>query len=368
MKLAVVTVAMLCVGAGWGQDTVVDISGTWQGTLLAGRAPQRNVIKITKDGSGYKALDYGIDLRDSPVNPAYVKSVTVQGLAVRLDILAIGAVFDGKLSADGDTITGTWKQGAAQPLVLVRATNETAWTIPEGPAKIPPMPENAQPVFDVATIRLSNPEARGMRFLARGRHFSTTNTSLNALLLQAYELHPRQLTGGPGWMDSEKWDIAGQPDLDGLPSEEQWKAMLQKLLVERFQVKFHIEKKEMAVYELTVVKAGPKLTPSEGNPDGVPHINGRGAGHMHAQYTNMRDWADMLQQHIVDRPVVDRTGLAGHFDFLLDWTPDDAQPDPADPLPGLFRAMEQELGLKLTATRAVVDVMVVDHAEKASAN
>jgi len=368
MKSGAVAVAMMCVGACPAQDATLGVTGTWQGTLQ-GRGPLRNVIVISKaDGDGYKATDYSIDLRDTPVNPAYVKSVTVVGSAVRLDILAVGAVFEGRLSADGNTIAGTWTQGASQPLVLVRATDATAWTIPEGPVKIPPMAADAQPVFEVATIRPSSPDARGMRFLARGRHYTTTNTSLHALLMEAYALHPRQLTGGPGWMDTEKWDINGLPDLAGLPSWEQWKSMLQKLLIERFQLKFHTGQKEMAVYELTVGKTGPKLTPSGGNADGVPHLNGQGPGHLLGQNSSIKDLAELLQQHIVDRPVVDRTGVAGRFDFRLDWLPDDMPSDASDAPPALLKALEEELGLKLTATRAMVDVMVVDRAEKPSAN
>jgi len=122
------------------------------------------------------------------------------------------------------------------------------------------------------------------------------------------------------------------------------------------------------VYELTVGKTGAKLTPSEGNADGVPHLNGQGPGHLLGQNSNMKDLAELLQQHILDRPVVDRTGLAGRWDFRLDWTPDDVPSDAADAPPSLLQALQDELGLKLTATRALVDVMVVDHAEKASAN
>ena len=368
MKLLLFSAALLCVGIASAQDSAPDLTGSWQGTLQ-GRTPLRNVIKISKaDGGGYKATDYGIDLKDSPVNPAYVKAVTLQGSTVRLDLLAIGAVFEGKLSADGNTISGTWKQGPSQPLVLVRATAETAWTIPELTPKLPPMPADAKPVFDVATVRQSNPDARGMRFLARGRHYTTTNTSLRALLMEAYALHPRQLTGGTSWMNEDKWDISGLPDLDGLPSWEQWKSMLQKLLAERFQVKFHIEKKEMSVYELTLGKTGPTLTPSEGNADGVPHLNGQGPGHLLGQNSSLRDLAEFLQQHIIDRPVVDRTGITGRFDFRLDWTPDEMPSDAADAPPSLLKAIEEQLGLKLTATRAMVDVLVVDSAVKPPPN
>jgi uncharacterized protein (TIGR03435 family) len=371
MKLCtkVLILAMACTATGYGQGA--DLSGTWQGTLMRGR-PLRNVFRISKVDGVYKATDFSIDLTDSPANPAYVRSTTLEGMTVRMDILAVGAVFEGKLSPDGNTITGTWTQGSSQPLVLVRATSETAWPLPPVPQRLPLMGADAKPSFGVAIIRPSNPDARSMRFLARGRRYTTTNTSLRDLLLEAYELHPRQLTGLQGWMETDKWDVSGLPDLDGLPSWEQWKAMLRRLLGERFQLKFHTEQKELSVYELTSLKpaaaAASKLSPSEGNADGVPHLNFRGAGHLLAQNSNMKDLAEMMQQHMVDRPVVDQTAILGRFDFRLDWAPDDAPADLTEASPALFQAIQDQLGLRLTAKHEQVNVMVIDHAEKPSAN
>jgi uncharacterized protein (TIGR03435 family) len=344
-----------------------DIAGTWQGTLPAGKSP-RMIFKIEKTSAGaLTAINCCIAQTGVP---AHAKSVTVQGSAIRIDMMSVGGIFEGTLDADAKTITGTWTQGAPLPLVLTRATAATEWSMPEPPPTPAPMASDAKPSFEVASIRPTNPDTRGTQFLVSGRHYTTKNTSAAMIFIQAYELHPSQLTGAPGWMNTDRWDISAQPDLPGQPSEEQWKQMLQSLLADRFHLTFHTEKKDMKVFVLTRIANGPVLTPSDGNPDGVPHINGRGRGHLFAQDSNMRDFADILQQAFVDRPVLNQTGLTGRFDFTLDWTPDEAPAaaDDADDRPSLFRALEQQLGLKLTLTRAPADVYVIDHVDRPSAN
>ena len=141
-----------------GTNTAPDISGTWQGTLHAGR-DLRTVIKISKaDGGAYKAQFFSID---QPGQPVPVDSVTLDGSTVKMAINLIGGSYEGKLSADGQSISGTWTQGQPFPLVLTRATPETAWTIPPPPPPIPPMADDADPSFEVATIKLSPPDQGG---------------------------------------------------------------------------------------------------------------------------------------------------------------------------------------------------------------
>src|ERR1700676_2948657 len=129
------------------------LTGTWQGTLQAGRE-LRTVIKIsTTDKDTLKAILYSIDqgAQGIPVNP-----VTLQGSTVRMSVPGIGGAYEGKLSADGNSIAGTWTQGPNPlPLNLTRATPATAWAIPEPPAPPKPMAADASPVFEVATIKPS---------------------------------------------------------------------------------------------------------------------------------------------------------------------------------------------------------------------
>ena len=354
-----------------------NITGTWQGTLHAGR-DLRTVIKIsTTDKDTLKVVLYSIDQGGQGLPSG---STTLQGSAVRISFPGIGGTYEGKLSADGNSIAGTWTQGPRPlPLDLTRTTPETAWTIPEPPAPPKPMASDANPSFEVATIKPSNPDRPGRAFMVRGRQFSTLNTTLSNLITFAYGLHARQITGGPGWVGDEKYDLLAKPDGEGQPNADQWKAMVQKLLADRFKLSFHREKKELPVYAIVVGKNGPKLTKSEGNPNGLPSLLFRGLGVLPARNATMADFAGVMQGAVLDRPVVDQTGLQGRFDFMLQWTPDEFQfgplgvkvPPPsnnADAPPDLYTAIQQQLGLKIESTKAPVDVMVIDHVEKPSEN
>jgi uncharacterized protein (TIGR03435 family) len=102
--------------------------------------------------------------------------------------------------------------------------------------------------------------------------------------------------------------------------------MLQKLIVERYKLTFHRDTRELSVYVLSVAKDGPKLTKSEGDPNGLPGLFFRGRlGDLHVTNANMADFAGLMQEAVLDRPVLDKTGLTGRWDFNLDWTPDDSQ-------------------------------------------
>ncbi len=219
--------------------------GTWQGTLhiAAVNRDLRTVVKIsTSDADSLKAVFYSID---QPGAGIPVASVTLQGATVKFSIPAINGTYEGKLGADGNSIAGTFTQGAPLMLNLTRATNETAWAIPEPPPPPVRMAANANPGFEVATIKPSEPNRPGRLFTVRGADVLTINTSLNDLIGMAYSLHPRQLSGGPAWMETDKYDVTGRPDVPGQPNQDQMKTMIQKLLADRFQLKFHREKKEL---------------------------------------------------------------------------------------------------------------------------
>jgi uncharacterized protein (TIGR03435 family) len=354
-----------------------DIAGTWQGTLHAG-TDLRTVVKITKADGGYKAVFYSIDQGGAPLP---VTSITLQGGTVKMSLTGIGGKYEGKLSSDGKSIAGDWSQGP-NPLTLTftRATPETEWTIPAPPPVIPPMAADANPSFEVATIKPSKPDAQGFGIIVRGRRIETMNTSLSDLIKFAYRVHAKQLIGVPDWAGSEKWDITGQPDAEGQPSDAQWRSMIAKMLAERYRLAFHHDKRELSVYVLSVAKDGPKLTKSEGDPNGLPGLGFQGLGKLVVRNANMGDFTSMILQAVVlDRPVLDQTGLTGRFDFTLNWTPDDSQfggmgakiPPPTDAAnapPALYTAIQEQIGLKLEATKAPADVLVIDKVEKPSEN
>ena len=226
----------MSVGALLAQDH--DITGTWQGTLHAGK-DLRTVLKITKDGGTLKGTFYSIDQGGQGIP---LSSISLQGTTFKFAIAAINGTYEGKLAnTDATAITGFWSQGGPNPLALdlTLANDKTAWTIPEPPPPVVPMAADATPSFEVATIKPSKPDAPGKAFGLRGRNFSTLNTTLTDLITFAYDLQPRQITGGPAWMESDKYDLAAIPDKPGVPNTKQLKTMVEKLLTDRFQLKFH---------------------------------------------------------------------------------------------------------------------------------
>jgi uncharacterized protein (TIGR03435 family) len=378
MKRIMLSLAALFLFAGTALFAQ-DVTGTWQGTLQPpSGSGLRTVLKIAKADSGaLSATFYSIDQGGQGFP---VSSISLEGTTLKYAIIGFDLKYEGKLSADGSTITGTSSQGDNHlPLNFARATPATLWTIPEPPPQIPAMAADAKPQFEVATIKPSNPETQGRGFRVRGREFSTINTTLSSLITFAYGLHPKQIVGAPAWIDTDKFDITAQPDEPGRPNDKQWKEMLQGLLADRFQLKFHHDKRELPVYALEVAKSGSKLTKSQGDPNGLPGMFFRGLGALPATNATMQDFAGLLQSAVLDRPVVDQTGLTGRWDFTLNWTPDESQfvgmgikvpapSDKPDAPPGLFTAVQEQLGLKLDSIKAPVDVLAIDHVEKPSAN
>lgn len=351
--------------------------GTWQASIQVGGATLRTVFKIsTTDGDSLKAVLYPAIDQSGQSIPA--GAVTLQGSAVTITVLGIGGSYAGKMSADGATIAGTWTVGdQAVTMNLMRATAQSAWTIPGPPARLRPMAADANPAFEVATIKPSRPD-QPKSIGVDGRQINTHNTSVSDLITFAYGMHPRQVTGGPAWLESEKYDLQAGPDLEGAPNDRQVKMMFQKMLADRFQLTFHRDSKELSVYTLSVGKTGAKLTKNESDPNGLPGLGFHGLGALTATNATMWDFANAMQTLVLDRPVVDRTGLPGHYDFALNWTPDEFQftglgvkpPPPSDSAanPDLYTAIEQQLGLKLESARVPVEVIVIDHVERPSAN
>jgi uncharacterized protein (TIGR03435 family) len=379
MKLQIIALAALLAAALHAQH----ITGTWQGTLKAGPGELRIVMKISLEDDKLKAVMYSIDQGGQPINAS---SIAQDGPTIKMKVNAINGAYEGKLSADGNTISGTWEQGAPLPLNLTRATPQTEWAIPEPPPPRKLMPAEAKPQFEGATIKPAKPDGRRAFHVNPSGVLTATDISLSDLIKLAYDLHQRQIAKGPAWLETEKFDLTAKPDTPGIPSLPQQKSMIQKLLADRFQLAFHREKRELSVYALTTAKSGPKLTRSE-SAINVPGF-GMGPGRFFVANATMADLASMLQRSLLEQPVVDQTGLgATRYNFTLKYAPDpqqltrlpdrrarpgdpDAPPPPNDPdaPPDLFTALQQQLGLKLESTKAPVDVLVIDKAEKPSEN
>ena len=357
-----------------------DISGDWQGTLQLPNRSLRIVEKISKADKGWAVKMYSIDQGGQGFNGS---SVVLDGSAFKFTIDLIGGTFQGTVSADGNSIAGTWTQGPNPlPLTLVRATKETAWELPPPPTPPKPMAADADPSFEVATIKPNDSGASGLQGLTlNGRNFATRNSSLGDLIGFAYEVQANQIVNAPDWINKDRYDIAAVPDQEGSPNVQQLRAMVQKLLVSRFNLKFHHDKRDLSAYVLTVAKNGSKLKPTEikGTLPGLGMRPGAGGLTLFLANGRMQDFTGFLQMIVFDRPVVDRTELTGRYDCSVTFTPDDSEfngkppklppaAENTEPAPNLFTAFQEQLGLKLEAQKTQVDVIAIDHVEKPSPN
>jgi uncharacterized protein (TIGR03435 family) len=242
----------------------------------------------------------------------------------------------------------------------------------------------ARPAFDafeVATIKPTPPDYQGGRFIAmQSAHlFGAKNYTLKALVGAAYNLTPRAVSGGPSSIDSDRYDIVAKTPNEIRPDLDEQMSMLRKLLADRFKLTFHRERKELSVYALAVARKGPKLKQSTEPPDAPPALVNRifpGRVLLPARNATMAQLASMMQRAVLDRPVLDKTGLSGKYDFDLEWTPGETQfggqgppGAPEIPLkPDLFAALQQQLGLRLEAAKGPVEVLVIDRVERPSEN
>jgi uncharacterized protein (TIGR03435 family) len=218
----------------------------------------------------------------------------------------------------------------------------------------------AEPQFEVASVKASEVGSRGPTIYSPTRaRFAITSITTKSLIAYAYDVRDFQVSGGPNWISSDEYDIVAKPQ--GEATNERILAMTRGLLADRFSLKVHRESKEMSVLALTLAQGGPKLHPSVGVSG--PEVRG-GRGHLIARNVSMGLLAAQLAGRVLDRPVLDRTGVAGEFDVNLEWTPDENQ----DLGPSVFTALQEQLGLKLESQRGVVDVLVIDHVERPSAN
>jgi uncharacterized protein (TIGR03435 family) len=248
-----------------------------------------------------------------------------------------------------------------------------------------PAPQQAQaapaaPAFEVATIRPVDPQPNEGRYfrMESANRFIAKSYTVKLLIAAAYDLNPKAITGGQQWIDSDRFDISAVTPGDVRPTRDQQMAMLRTLLTERFQLTFHRQQKQFAIYLLTVTKEGAKLKSSgasENDPSSVISTVYPGRIVMPARNASMQDFTSVLQRAVLDRPVVNKTGLTGRYDFDLDWSPSGREfggdiPAAGEdaPSPPLFTAVQQQLGLKLEATHGLAQAFVIDDVERPSAN
>jgi uncharacterized protein (TIGR03435 family) len=248
--------------------------------------------------------------------------------------------------------------------------------------------------FEVASIKPASPDAQGFSIqLVPGGGLNMTNVPVRTMIALAYGVRDYQVTGCPGWAETGKFDIKARPERTAVNGQEDLAKMtedqmktvrdqsnerLRGLLAERFGLVVHKETKEQPIYALVLAKNGPKLKEVQeaGARPGLRMERGRLQG-----MAAPMDIFAMSLSNAMGRPVVDKTGLLGKYDFVLEWTPDVGaggnsqgfgdgitSPGPAPGGPTIFTATQEQLGLRLDSQKGPVPNIVIDRVEKPSEN
>jgi len=236
----------------------------------------------------------------------------------------------------------------------------------------PVAPAQTASQFEVATIKPNpgdNPYSSGLN-TQHGR-LNAQNVTLKRCIMGAYGVGPNQVSGGPSWVSSQSFDIAAKA-AQPVNDDAELMKMLRTLLADRFQLTLHQETRTIPAYVLEVAKDGPKLEPSTDDGDSSTNTTSTHDGiAIDARNTDMDRLADLLARKM-DLPVVNQTGLTGSFNIKLHWTPDSYKaaagaPNSPDEVT-IFAALPEQLGLRLRATKAPVQVLVIEHAELPTPN
>lgn len=183
-----------------------------------------------------------------------------------------------------------------------------------------PGPRPRFDAFEVATIKPAAHEAKASRFITmQGTdRFVEKDYTLKLLIAAAYDVSPRVISGGPGWIESDHYDILAVTPGEVRPTHDEQMTMLRNLLSDRFKLTFHREQKEFSIYQLEVAKGGPKLKPSTAPRDDPAQLISTVYPErvvLPARNATMHDLASLMQRVIFDRPVMDKTGLTGRYDM-----------------------------------------------------
>jgi uncharacterized protein (TIGR03435 family) len=221
--------------------------------------------------------------------------------------------------------------------------------------------------FDIVSIK-PNPDGHGLDAGSQpGGRYTARNVPVMFLLTEAFGVKAYQISGATKGLDEERYDIVAKANVSNQLSQEQLKPLLQAMLVDRFQMKFHKETKEFPVYSLVIGKSGPKFS-ADNNilvSESLNVSSNHGKATMTGRKVPMSDLAKQLGD-MAGRTVIDNTGLKEKYDFKLDWQTSEATDET---LPSIFVAVQEQLGLKLVSVKkAPVEVIVIESIGKATAN
>jgi uncharacterized protein (TIGR03435 family) len=235
-------------------------------------------------------------------------------------------------------------------------------------------PAPAGPAFEVASVRQLQQPASGLPysgFLGTGGNpikitgnRVTLEGTLNILIMAAYDVKDYQVTGGPPWADSDVFTIIAKTEGEDTPKLERVRLMLQALLADRFQLKLHRGEAELKVYHLVVAKKSPKLKPSVPGEKFGQTFDPSTPGMLRSSFTRitMTDFVHLVSVY-ADRPVIDKTGLDGEYDYSIEWSANGG-----DFRLAIMAAVQEQLGLKYEPVKEPTGVLVIDHVEKLSEN
>jgi uncharacterized protein (TIGR03435 family) len=228
-------------------------------------------------------------------------------------------------------------------------------------AQKPPASQSYPTQFEVASVRLlEKPAGDGFTRISDPGALTYTahNVSLEFLIEVAFGVQDYQIQGKPAWMGSTVYDVSAKPDAEKAPTYEQLKPMMQQLLAQRFHLQTHTEEKQMKGYSLVVAKGGERLKPSKSGGAVSAYIM---SNRLQAPGVDAKGLAAMLTL-VLKQPVHDDTGIRRIFDVQMEFAPMGGQESSS---PSIFTAVQEQLGLKLEPAKVPVQMVVIDHVERA---
>jgi uncharacterized protein (TIGR03435 family) len=257
------------------------------------------------------------------------------------------------------------------PVALVRSQAQ--------PLTLPTCASPTLATFDAATVKPDQIDSRGVQLNGTVDSLNATGTAIHMIEF-AYKLHDFQVSGGPGWLTNEAWEVTAKvdqpsPNYDSLSNDardEIGRERLQAVLAQRFNLKCHFEAKQLPVYNLVIAKGGTKLKPTSADSKDIGSLGSdrhNGTNRIYGTGISPQFIAAALSGK-VGRIVIDKTGLTGIYDFTVTYATDTASAVSASepPGPSIFTAVEEQLGFKLEAAKGPVPVLVIDSIDRPSEN
>ena len=234
--------------------------------------------------------------------------------------------------------------------------------------------------FEVASIKPAKPEDGDGSIYPKpaGQGYQAEGATVRLMISAMYSMPSANITGGPAWLDKDQWNVEAKADR--AYSLKDLHTMFQNLLADEFKLRFHKEVKEGPLYALTVNKSGPKMKVND-SPESLesPVIDGHIGGLAIGKRVSMEYLCFWIKRFVLlyydERPVIDKTGLTGYYDFTLSYLRElppgfDKSNFPPELLarPSIFDALRDQLGLKLEPQKGLITYYVIDHVEKPSTN